>query len=267
MGTKHGLGGLLLGLAVMAGNAASAAAAADTGMVKFASIWEQPGDNAALDRWYRTVHSREALLFVGPWLRRYWAYRGYDAPPEADAVGAVRYRLTEMWYANATERREADEAWYPLSPPSTELADPKRTRITQIYVPAIPDERYVDGWPRQKADYLRWVFFMRYPDGVTPDAGDRWFREVYAPAMAKAPGVRRFVCYNSVDPPTGPKSWRRMCEMWFDDYAGWKAAVLDDGAAAPVSPWGGGVPGFPIVSIFTHQAPDMDFLRDDYRAP
>ena len=77
------LAGVLLMTSTAAASAADAApapaAATPTppaGMIKFASIWEQPGDNAALDRWYRTTHSREALLFVGPWLRRDWAYRG-----------------------------------------------------------------------------------------------------------------------------------------------------------------------------------------------
>jgi uncharacterized protein (TIGR02118 family) len=235
-------------------------------MIKFASIWEQPGDPAALDRWYRTVHSREVQLFVGPWLRRYWAYRGYDAPPEANVVGAVRYRLTEMWYGSQAERQDAQRAWYPLSLPPVELADPTRTRIADIYVPAIPDETFVPGWPRARADYLRWVFFMRYPAGADQAQGDKWFAEDFAPAISKVPGVRRFVCHKSVDPPSGPKSWRRMCEVWFDDYAAWRG-VLTAGPAIPRPSWGKAFPYFEITSIFTHQAPDMDFLRDGYRAP
>ena len=246
--------------------AASAAAPAPAGMVKFASIWEQPGDYAALDHWYRTVHSREALLFVGPWLRRYWAYRGYDVPKEADLVGASRYRLTEMWYGNAAELAEANRAWYPLSLPPTTLADPKRTRIATIYVPAVPDEKYVDGWPRERPDYFRWVFFMRYPAGVDTAAGEDWFRQRFAPALAKAPGLRRFTCAKSARPPADANSWVRMCELWFDDYPAWKAAVLD-GAHPPAPPWKGKFPYMPIISIFTSQAPDMDFLRDGYHAP
>lgn len=236
------------------------------GMVRFASIWEQPGDPVALDRWYRTTHSREAMLFVGPWLRRYWAYRGYDVPHEADVVGASRYRLTEMWYGSIAERDEANRAWYPLSPPPTTIADPKRTRITQLYVPGIPQEKYVDGWPRERADYLRWTFVVRYPEGVAPAAGEAWFRTSFAPALAKAPGLRRFTCARTIDPPHGSASWMRMCELWFDDYPAWKAAILDT-AHPPAPPWGGPFPYVPMVSIFTHQNPDFDFLRDGYRAP
>ena len=244
----------------------SAQPAASVGMIKFASIWEQPGDPAALDDWYRTVHSREAMLFVGPWLRRYWAYRGYDVPPEADVVGAVRYRLTEMWYGSLAERDEANRAWYPLSAPPTTLANPNRARIAQIHVPAVPDERFVDRWPRERPDYLRWTFFLRYPEGVDAATGEEWFNDSFAPALAKATGVRRFVCARSVDPPKGAKSWVRMCEMWFDDYPAWKHAVLDSPQLAP-PPWKSVFPYLPMVSIFTAQAPDMDFMRDGYHAP
>ncbi len=255
---------LYLGAIVMSDTALAQAPAFD-GMVKFASIWEQPGDNAALDRWYRTTHSREAMLFVGPWLRRYWAYRGFDAPAETNVVGASRYRLTEMWYGNAAERREGTSAWYPLSPPPRTMADPTRTRITQIWVPAVPDERYKDGWPREQPEYLRWVFFMRYPAGVDEAAGEAWFRDHFAPSLAADPAVKRFVCARSVDPPADQRSWRRMCEVWFDDYPAWKAAVLDK--AHPPAPWKAAFPYVQMMSIFTSQAPDMDFLRDGYRVP
>jgi hypothetical protein len=233
-------------------------------MIKFASIWEQPSDAAALDRWYRTTHSREALLFVGPWLRRYWAYRGFDTPTETDVLGASRYRLTEMWYANVAEMEEAQRAWYQLSPPPRLLADPARRRIAQIYVPAIPEERYKDGWPREAAEYFRWVFFMGYPAGVAADEVEAWFVERFAPSLAGRPEVRRFVAGKSVSAAQTPDSWRRMCEVWFDDYDGFKQAVLAQ--AAPEPPWKGAFPYVPMISIFTNQTPDMDFLRDGYRA-
>ena len=245
--------------------APAAAPASSAGMIKFASIWEQPGDNAALDRWYRNTHSREAILFVGPWLRRYWAYRGYDAPKAADVLGASRYRLTEMWYANAADLQEAQHAWYPLSPPPTLLADPARARIAQIYVPAVPDERYKDGWPRERPDYLRWVFFMRYPPEVDLATGEAWFADSFARPLAARAEVRRFVCARSVERNPNARSWRRMCEVWFDDYDGFRHAVLD--APHSVAPWASAFPHVQMISIFTSQAPDMDFLRDDYRGP
>jgi hypothetical protein len=234
-------------------------------MIKFASIWEQPGDPAALDRWYRTTHSREAILFVGPWLRRYWAYRAYDAPAETDVLGASRYRLTEMWYASEAEMQEAQAAWYPLSQPPRLLGDPSRRRIAQIYVNAAADERFKDGWPRERTDYFRWVFFVADPAGVEPAVADRWFTEDFARPLAERPEVKRLVSARAATPPTPAQPWRRMCEAWFDDYDGFRAAVLEGTHRAP--PWSAEFPHVPMISIFTGQAPDMDFLRDDYRAP
>src|SRR5688572_32132886 len=96
---------LLSPLAVGADGAQPQAAA--PAMIKFVSIWEQPNDDATLDKWYRATHSREVLLFVGPWLRRYWAYKSLDVPAEADRFNVVRYRLTEMWYDSVAARNES----------------------------------------------------------------------------------------------------------------------------------------------------------------
>ena len=58
-----------------------------------------------------------------------------------------------------------------------------------------------------------------------------------------------------------------MCEVWFDDYAGWKAAALTRPPKYTPPPWGGAYPYLDYVSIFTAQNPDMDFLNDGYRLP
>ena len=234
-------------------------------MIKFASIWEQPGDTAALDRWYRTTHSREAMLFGSPWMRRYWAYRGYNVPSEADMVGASRYRLTETWYDGEPEMREMMRAFYQLSPPPRTLADPSRTRITQIYVAAIPDQRFKDGWPRERPEYFRWVFFLADPEGVDETSVERWFVEDFAGPLADRAEVKRFVCSRNVTPLTRAQPWRRMCEVWFEDYESFKRAVLEGEHRAPA--WSQTFPYMPIISIFTPQAPDMDFLRDNYGLP
>lgn len=233
-----------------------------SGMIKLAAIWEQPNDNAALDKWYRDTHSRESLLFVGPWLRRYWAYRSLDVPAEADIFNIVRYRLTEMWYDSIQARNESASVFYPLTPPPVDHARfPDRTRIANIYVTAIPTERYIDGWPRQRSDYTRWVFFARYPSGVRVDDGERWFKAIYGPELAKLSGLRRFVCFTSAEPPA-PGAWARMCELWFDDYPAWKNAVMTAPPRFTPPPWGGKFPFVEIISTFTAPTPDMDFIRD-----
>jgi hypothetical protein len=237
------------------------------GMIKFAAIWEQPNENATLDDWYRTTHSRESLLFVGPWLRRYWAYRALDVPAEADAFNVVRYRLTEMWYDSVEARRESAPVFYPLTPPPTDrVRYPNRTRIANIYVEAVPSERYIDGWPRDRPSYTRWVFFYRYPREVAISQGERWFTSVHAPELARLPALRRFVCHTAAEAPA-PGAWARMCELWFDDYGAWKQALLTVPPALTSPPWSRDASQVPMISTFTAPTPDMDFMRDGGGVP
>jgi hypothetical protein len=256
----------LLAAALMA---CALAPVAQAQQVKYASIWEQPADNAALDDWYRRVHSKESIQFVGPWLSRYWAFRGYDVPPaETKPFNVIRYRLTEMWYASPADRAEGQKNWKPLTGPPTDLVNfAGKTQITSIWAPATPDELYKNDYPKAQPTYLRWVFFMRYPAGVSLEDGEAWFTKVHAPEMAKAPGVRRFVCAKSVDPITTDKAWVRMCEVWFDDYAGWKAMAITSPPKYTAPAWRKTFPFVDYASIFTAQKPDMDFLNDGYRAP
>lgn len=231
-------------------------------MIKFAAIWEAANDNASLDRWYRETHSKEALLFVGPWLRRYWAYPAVDVPAEADRFNVVRYRLTEMWYDSLESRRESTSVFYPLSPPPMDRERfGHRTRIANIYVTAVPTERYIDGWPRARPSYLRWVFFVRYPKNVAVAEGERWFAQTHGPELAKLPGLRRFVCFTTPEPAQAGQ-WARMCELWFDDYAAWRAALLTAPPKFTPPAWDADFPFGEIISTFTPPLPDMDFLRD-----
>lgn len=64
-------------------------------------------------------------------------------------------------------------------------------------------------------------------------------------------GMRRFVSYSSADPLTRADAWVRMCELWFDDYDAWRAALLDSPPAFTAPHWSGEFPYVDIVSIFT----------------
>lgn len=247
-------------------NTAAAPPAAPPSMVKLEAIWELQNSNEALDAWYRSTHSKESLLFVGPWLRRYWSYKSLDVPAEADRFNVVRYRNTEMWYASLADRKESQPVFFPLTgPPQPPAADrakyANRTRIANMYVFAVPSEKYIDGWPRQRPSYIRWLFFARYPQNVSVADGEKWFANVHAPELAKAQGVRRFVCYKTAEPPAAG-AWVRACEMWFDDYAAWKQAMMVAPPKFTPPSWGGTFPFHEIISTFTDPQPDMDFFRD-----
>lgn len=236
-------------------------------MIKFTAIWEVAGENTALDQWYRQTHSQETLEAAAPWLTRYWSYRAIDVPPEADRFNVVRYRLTEMWYSSVEARDESQRNFYPLSlPPMDQARYPNKNRIAQMYVRATPTEKYIDAMPRDHTHHMRWVFFIRYPKGVSLDDGERWFKDVHAPELKKLTGLKRFVSYQNID-PSRPNAWVRMCELWFDDYAAWRKAVLENPPSYTSPAWSKEYPFVDIVSTFTPQWADMNFLREYTRVP
>ena len=47
----------------------------------------------------------------------------------------------------------------------------------------------------------RWLFFLKYPDGVSVDEGDTWFKEVFAPEVCANPEVNRMISSRQLDDP------------------------------------------------------------------
>ena len=238
-------------------------------MIRFIALWEVAGDNATLDEWYRQTHSQEVLERTGPWLTRYWAYRSHRLGPNADRYNVTRYRVTEMWYPSLDARLEAAENMGVLSPAPPSQEEPRdKTLISRIFVPANPTERFVKFIPpRRERPYFRWLMVMRFPDSVSTEEADAWYTNVHAPELAKTPGVLRFVSHKAVSSPALNQSWTRYSELWFDSYDDWKSAFLDSALNFTKPAWGGVFPFADIISAFTADRPDMDFLEMKRRIP
>ena len=48
---------------------------------------------------------------------------------------------------------------------------------------------------------FRWLFFLKYPEGVSVDEGDAWFKDVFAPEICANPEVNRFISSRQLDDP------------------------------------------------------------------
>ncbi len=83
-------------------------------MLKHVFLFEPRVNPIEADRYYFRFHSKEVVRFLGPWLRRYETFRAYDAPPEADRFGVRRGRLTELWYDNVEDWKEATPLMRPI---------------------------------------------------------------------------------------------------------------------------------------------------------
>jgi len=242
-------------------------------MIRFIALWEVTGDNATLDEWYRQTHSQEVLERVEPWLNRYWTYRSHRLGPEVDRFNVTRYRVTEMWYPSVESRDEALENMGVLSPAPPSQEEPgDKTLIGQVFVRANPTDRFVKFIPaRRERPYFRWLMLLRYPEGVSQEAADAWYTDVHAPELARTPGLLRFISHEAIASPasrTRPgQGWARYSELWFDSYDDWKRVFLDSKLKFTKPHWGGTFPFADMISTFTADRPDMNFLQMKRRIP
>lgn len=258
--------------------ASAAPAAAEA--VKFYIMIDvpDPTDQLALDRWYMTYHAPQMHRAMKAWQRTYVSYRSYGVPVEADRYGSVwRGRLTEIQYDRLDdfyEGRRNNPYLDLLTPPPGGWRD-AFFRTETITVPVNPQENYLESavsgatnrsWiernaatPPKETPYLRWILFLRPPASVDAEAAERWFFDTHVKEVAKLPGLRRYVGYRSVG---REGRYSRVVELWFDDYAAWRKAFIDQAPAFTAPAWGSTFPFMESVSTFVGENPDVDFIND-----
>jgi hypothetical protein len=253
-------------------------------MIKRFFMWDLPYDHTEMDRRYFRYHTEEAVRWFGPWLTRYWTWRCLGVPETADRFNAVRYRVTELWFYGREAAIEAYSnlgTWRPQYTPEDAYPgqELRAGHAAIMDVPAIPTERFLDQFPPIRDEpYILWLVAVRYPQGVSVDEGERWYRDVHAPELAGLPGVLRFVSYRAPDnrDPVSPyiesisagHPWVRLSEIWFDSYAAWHQTMIESPPELTPPPWSTGSSletFYDLVSAFIHDAPELDMLREKPR--
>lgn len=247
-------------------------------------VFDNAPSQAEADWFYMRYHGPEITRLSGPWMARYQLWLPYEPPGEAvERFGAVRGRYAELWY------REEDYLDRPemrgVTPPPFNANSARKSGQANAMVPANPTDVFYDSDPHpEKTPILRWVTFIRYPDGVSIEDGEKWFLEVYAREAVKQPGLLKFVSHKVVDfgdvkvpgtdiPDGMPamKKWVRLCEYWYTDFDAWRKATLESPPRYTPPPWGGTYPFVEMASTFIPYYPDVDFLKGtytpDYTAP
>jgi hypothetical protein len=137
-----------------------------------------------------------------------------------------------------------------------------------LAVRAIPTDPFmVTPLPLRGKPYFRWLQAIKYPAGVSFEEAERWYLEVHASELEKMPGLLRFMSFAAAEEPTARSPWVRLTEMWFDDYAAWREAVLASPPEFTPPPWAGEFPFVDMVSVFVHDVPDVDVLRQQAGKP
>lgn len=240
-------------------------------MIKHIFVFEPSMNMVEADRYYFRFHSKEVVRFFGPWLRRYETYRAYDAPAEADRFGVLRGRYTELWYDSAESFKEAVPMTRPFTAPRQGWE--KFFGLpggASTIVPAMPTEEFLGKEPiPEEKPILRWVCVFKYPDGVSLEEGEKWYLEVHSQEAKEQPGLLRYVSHRTIQPQPPPllDLWHRVSELWYEDFASWRKAVVESPAQYTSPPWGKEEPFVDMVSTFVGYKPDVDFLRDNPLIP
>lgn len=226
----------------------------------------KPGmDQLVLDRWYMRFHSAEVRRAFKAWQRNYVSFRSYLPPEEARKAYPLQYgRMTEIQFDSLADFQESRpnniyaSGLQSFTPPPGGWAN-AGFESTTATVPVNPQQVFVNvPTPPKETPYLRWIVFFRYPKGVAAEQGDAWYKDVHAKEVGKLPGLKRHALYSAVSPAS---TYPRVAELWFDDYAAWKAAFLPvPKFTAPA--WGGQGLFVEAISMFIGENPDVDFIND-----
>jgi hypothetical protein len=232
---------------------------------------------AAMERWYYRDHAPEINRRFGPWLVRHDSYLPVDAPADARAYGWFNWRVTEGYW------REM-----PSPGPQGNLAftePPIHPRVAAGFFPAQPTEDFKGGQitPAER-QVLRWFTMLRYPAGVSAEAGESWFLEQHARELCACAGAFRIFSTRRHAGPVplpgewapgkGPPAanlsgqWDRLSEFWFETFSDWRTFIKDVEQRCTAPRWASAarypfiVPGVDFISSFLLERPSDEFARD-----
>jgi hypothetical protein len=117
---------------------------------------------------------------------------------------------------------------------------------------------------------IRWIYLIRYPEGVPVEEGERWYLGTHTQEAKKMAeyGLVGYKTWRHITAPLGTKSrtadelntWVRVTELTFEDWDAYKAAVID----APIEYTGApyGPRPFEYTTVFLGDEPEYDLLRE-----
>ena len=113
---------------------------------------------------------------------------------------------------------------------------------------------------------LRWVFLLRYPDGVPFEDGEHWYLGTHTQEAKKLQRLRRYRSWRAERAPVTPvwstverlNHWDRVTELVFDDWVSWHRAAVREVPQYTPAPYGPN--GFESETIFIGEEPGDDFL-------
>lgn len=115
---------------------------------------------------------------------------------------------------------------------------------------------------------IRWVFFLKYPEGVSFEEGERWYLGTHTQEAKTLRGLRRYVTWRTEPAKKAPvwstverlNQFDRVTELWFDDWESWHEAAIVNPPKYTPAPYGDR--GFLFEALLVDEQPDENFLGE-----
>jgi hypothetical protein len=232
--------------------------------------------------WLHRYHVQDSISQFGPYVTKYAFYMALPTPPEGERFGTIRMQLTEhYWLVNpftSNKKVKALTEYFPLEalkwqgtvPDTDEVlneniegdaarssgGDKGMPPFLFAFVPVWWEEDF-KGSQRTVEDgpNYRWQWTFKYPDGVSPEEGDKWFYNEVIPKFQAMSEVTRILT-SKVIQSVNHCPFYRVVEMWFDGPDEWYNAAVVNAKNIAKPNWATQelfpylVPRFEIQSVF-----------------
>lgn len=237
-----------------------------------------------LMHWQYFYHVPESMAQFGPYVSKYTYHWALPVPEDGERFGTRNYNIAEhYWLVNPMDQRLKVKAIAEYMPPEAlvwqgTLPDKPETlsmgmlggdegRSTGLtgddgtipfvwtFVPMWWEEEF-KGTNRTLADgyNYRWLFTIKYPDGVTKEEGDKWFYEEMIPGFINMSQTTRIMCSNIMQ-EINACPFHKLVEIWFEDNEDWHDAVTIEAATIKKPAWAS-------VDTFPYLKPQQEIVGE-----
>ena len=213
-----------------------------------------------MEHWLQTKHMQDSIAQFEPYVTKYAYYKALPVPADGERFGVFNYQMTEhYWLFNPESPEFAVKAFGErvdagslkacgILPDDDRLTDQTVAAMINdadalrnntlgapqisspfifVYLPVSWQEDYkgamrtIDQGPN-----YRWQMLLNFPDGVSEEEADKWFREEMIPVFQNAPEVRRILS-SKVRKDVNNTPYDRAVEMWFGNEEEWAKVVAE----------------------------------------
>ncbi|MCA8869230.1 MAG: hypothetical protein KDA67_11315 [Rhodobacteraceae bacterium] len=245
-------------------------------------------DLPAAYRWLYKHHVADSISQFAPYVTKYASYRALPIPPGGEDFGTYNFIMTEHYWlidpfnnsstgapvGLAFSEHFTDEYLEITRQPTGQGLRPTKWMGSRegfhptvfTFLPMFWEDDFKGKRSIEDGANYRWQISFAYPDGISCDEGDKWFREHFVPAICDRPEVTRFISSRVLnDPRKSP--FHRFAEIWFENSRDWEVAIKAISGKVAPPPWAG-YDRFPFfepykdfVGIFLLDRPESDHLQ------